>query len=116
MTRAKRSRKKAQPKSASSTERLIRSLLENRVTAARVRELFYWSKEPGLLHVFRAIASMPEETREALEMFVGLTAQPGSVAASFNARGVLQLSSTDFARTALIAQCAAEDESPRVLN
>ena len=92
-------------------------VLHNCSTAAASRcELYYWSKEPGLLDVIRGIAAMPEQTRGALETFIALASEPKSVTASLDARGVLQLSSADVARTAALARCAAEDELPRVLN
>ncbi len=79
-------------------------------------ELYYWSKEPGLLDIIRGIAAMPEQARAALESFVAMASEPKSVSATLDARGVLQLSSSDVARTVALAQCAAEDELPRVLN
>src|SRR5258708_241521 len=116
MNRAKQARKKLLPKPDSLTDTLIRSLVHNRVTAARALELFYWSKEPGLLEVIRGIAAMTEETRGVLEAFVGLTSEPKSAVASLDASGMLRLSSADVARSAALARCVAEDETPRVLN
>ena len=116
MSRARQSRRKLHSKTECSTENLIRSLLHNRATEAQVRELHYWSKEPGLLEIIRGIATMTDEARGALETFIALTSEPKSVAASLDASGVLRLSSADVARTAAIARCAAEDELPRVLN
>lgn len=116
MNRAKRSRKKPQSKTERSTESLIRSLLDNRITETRVRELFYWSQEPGLLEVIRGIVTMEEKARGALETFIALTSEPKSIVAMLDASGVLRLSSAEVARTAALAHGAAEDESPRVLN
>ena len=48
------------------------SQIVSRCDHARLVELYYWSQEPGLLEIIRAIAGMPESGREALESFFRL--------------------------------------------
>ena len=42
----------------------------------RLMELYYWTQEPGLLEIIRAIAAMPDSGREALESFFRLGGDP----------------------------------------
>ena len=46
---------------------------------ARLMELYYWTQEPALLEIIRAIAGMPESGREALESFFRLGGDPQTV-------------------------------------
>ena len=39
---------------------------------AEALELYYWSREPGLIEIIRGIATMPESTRAAIEAFIAL--------------------------------------------
>jgi hypothetical protein len=63
---------------------------------ARVMELYYWSREPGLLEVIRAIAAMPEDGREALESFFAVAGDPSTVAATWEQSGRLTLESNSL--------------------
>jgi len=60
---------------------------------ARLMELYYWSQEPGLLEITRAIAAMPEAGRDALESFFALGGDPQSVVATWEESGRLTLES-----------------------
>jgi len=100
-------------------ERLIRTLAACCSRPAELLELYYWCKEPGLIDVVRGIATMPEETRAALEAFIALAREAKSISADLDQRGVLTLSSAEAARTVALAQYAAEDDAddlPRLLN
>lgn len=82
-------------------------------------ELYYWSKEPGLVEIIRRIATMPEETRAAIEAFIVLARDTKSVSADLDRRGVLTLSSAEAARTIALAHDAAAqdaDDLPRLLH
>jgi hypothetical protein len=103
----------------SPTERVIRALAAGCGSPAEALELYYWSREPGLVEVMRGIAAMPEETRAAIEAFVALARETRSVTAELDRRGVLTLSSAEVAKTLALAQYAAENDSddlPRLLN
>jgi hypothetical protein len=100
-------------------ERLIRALVAGCGSPAEVLELYYWSKEPGLIEVIRGIAAMPEDTRAAIEAFVALARDANSVTAILDPRGALTLASAEAAKAAALVHYAAEqdgDEMPRVLN
>ena len=70
------------------TQRLIRTLVEGCGSPAEALELYYWSREPGLIEVIRGIATMPENTRAAIEAFVALARDTKSITAELDfARG-----------------------------
>lgn len=101
-----------------SAERLIR-MLAACTSPAEMLELYYWSKEPGLVEIIRRVATMPEETRAAIEAFIMLARDTTSVSADLDQRGVLRLSSGEAARTIALVQHAAADDiddTPRLLN
>jgi hypothetical protein len=101
------------------SERLIRTLVAECGSPAEVLELYYWSREPGMIEVMRGIVAMPEEARTALEAFIALARDPKSIEANWNPRGTLTLASPETSRTIALAQYAAEndgEEPARVLN
>ena len=63
---------------------------------ARLMELYYWTQEPGLLEITRAIAGMPQAGREALESFFRLGGDPQTVVASWETDGKLSLESDNL--------------------
>jgi hypothetical protein len=63
---------------------------------ARLMELYYWSQEPGLLEITRAVAAMPEAGREALESFFALGGDPQSIVATWEESGRLSLESNNL--------------------
>jgi hypothetical protein len=103
---------------AAATERLIRTLVAGCSSPAEALELYYWSREPGLIEVVRGIVTMPEDTRAAIEAFIALARDAKSIKAVLDARGVLTLASVEAARTVALAQYAAEEDedAPRLLN
>ena len=112
-------RKRTGPKSTRTTEHLVRALVAGCGSPAQVLELYYWSKEPGLIDVIRGIVAMPEETRAALEAFMAISREAKSVVATLDRFGVLSLTSANALKTVALAQHAAEDDvddQPRLLN
>lgn len=71
---------------------------------ARVVELYYWSQEPGLLEIIRAISAMPEAGREALESFFALVGDAQSVVATWESTGRLSLESRALGETLAVAK------------
>jgi hypothetical protein len=63
---------------------------------ARLMEIYYWSREPGLLEIIRAIAAMPEPGRQALESFFALGGDPETVVATWEESGRLTLQSNNL--------------------
>ena len=98
--------------------RLLRTLAACGGDPADMLELYYWSKEPGFTQLIRAIATMPEHTRAALETFITLARDSKSVTADLDPRGVLTFCSTEAARSVALCVHAAEetDERPHLLN
>lgn len=119
MKRARQSQRTATRRRDASAGRLIRTLAAACDSPAEALEVLYWSREPGLVDIIRGIAAMPEDTRAAIEAFVGLARNAKTVSGSLDRRGVLTLASSEATQTIALAQCAAEndaDDVPRLLN
>ncbi len=118
MNRTRR-RTATRPQRKGAHELLVRALLAGCDKPREALEIYYWSKEPGLLEIMRAIATMPEQARAAIEAFAVLAQDQTTVKAGLDSRGVLTLASAQAARTVALAQYAAEndlDGPPRLLN
>jgi hypothetical protein len=114
-----RRRTAARPKSRAARELLIRTLVAGCDKPAEALEIYYWSKEPGLIEIIRAIATMPEEARAAIEAFAALAHDQTTVTARLDPRGILTLASAQATKTIALAQHVAEndaDDLPRLLN
>lgn len=119
MDHTRRKRPAAGSKSKAAHELLIRTLVAGCGKPAAALEVYYWSKEPGLIEIVRAIAMMPEDARAAIEAFVALAHDPKTVTAGLDPRGVLTLASVQAAKTVALAQYAAAndiDDAPHLLN
>ena len=115
--RAERSDKKTKgrrPRPA----RLLRAVAACEGHPADMLELYYWSKEPGFTRLIRAIATMPEHTRAALETFIVLARDAKSITAALDPRGVLTLCSAEASRSAALALHAVNEveDRPQLLN
>jgi hypothetical protein len=96
-----------------SSARLVDSILAER-GAARLIELYYWSREPGVLEMIRAIATMSDEARAALEVFLAMSNDPGAIAAHWGGSGQLTLTSPQADQAvAVIRFCAEHDENDK---
>src|ERR1041384_466631 len=100
--------------------RLLRTLAACDGSPSDLLELYYWSKEPGFAQLVRAIATMPEHARAALETFVALARDCRSVSAALDSRGVLTFCSAEAARSAALAALAVPavneaDDRPQLL-
>jgi hypothetical protein len=78
---------------------------------AGVLELYYWSREPGMIDIVRGIAAMPEQTRAAFEAFIALAGDPGSIEGELDRQGALKLTSRQMLETIALAAYVAENES-----
>ena len=119
MNKTRNLRKRTGAKGTRTTEHLVRALVAGCDSPAQVLELYYWSKEPGLIDVIRGIVAMPEETRATLEAFMAISRETKSVVATLDRCGVLSLTSANAMKTVALAQHAAEDDvddQPRLLN
>ena len=100
-------------------ELLIRALVAGCDKPAEALEVYYWSKEPGLIEIVRAIATMPEEAQGRDRGFRRLGPRSETVSGHLDPRGVLTLASVQAAKTVALAQYAAAndiDDAPRLLN
>ena len=119
MNRSGRRPNKLKSRRGRARARLVRTLAACGGNPADMLELYYWSKEPGFTELIRAIATMPERTRAALETFIMLARDAKSVSANLDPRGVLTFCSAEAEKSLALAQRAAADEAdgmPRLLN
>ena len=83
----------------------------------RIVELYYWSREPGMLDVIRMIMTMPEAARASLETFCAMVYEPQEIAADLDLEGRLTMSSQHAGHAAaIIERCDEDPEKPLRLN
>lgn len=109
---------RVKPRIKARSRRLIRTLVAGCGSTAAVLELYYWSREPGMIEMMRGVIAMPEQTRAALEAFIALARDPKSIEANLNPAGALTLSSPETSKTLALAQYIAEngEDASRMLN
>src|ERR1700691_380130 len=78
---------------------VVRALIVQTGTPARVLECYYWTEEPGILECLRALVGMPPQARAALQAFLAAAQNPKLVFASVDGAGALRLSSPEAAKT-----------------
>ena len=76
----------------------------------RFFEMYYWSREPGMLEVMRAIMGMSESSRAALEAFLTMSQEPALIAANWDRKGSLTLTSPQVGHTVAMIRYCAENE------
>jgi hypothetical protein len=76
----------------------------------RFFEMYYWSREPGMLDVMRAIMGMSEASRAALETFLTMSQEPALIAANWDRKDSLTLTSPQIGQTVAIIHFCAENE------
>jgi hypothetical protein len=114
MKRARKMRRSGKSTRKAANERLIRTLVAGCGSPAQALELYYWSREPGLVEIIRGVAMMSEQTRAAIEAFIALARDTKSVMAVLDRSGVLRLASAEAARTVALAQGAAAGDGADV--
>ena len=85
---------------------VIQSLAKSGTDPSRLLELYYWTREPGIIELIRAFLSLPEPAQRSLGNFL-LNAKPQSIEAAFDSQGrlVLSQSATEpYARPAKLRQ------------
>jgi hypothetical protein len=116
---SRRARARIKSRTEARSERLIRTLVAGCGGTAAALELYYFSREPGMIEMMRGIVAMPEETRAALEAFIALARDPKSIAANWTLHGALTLASTETSKTIALARYVVEndgDDPARVLS
>jgi hypothetical protein len=76
---------------------VVRSLVTDYAEPARILELYYWSQEPGLPELIRALMALPPAQRAALQSFFAMISDPNFVSATIDPAGGLTLFSPDVA-------------------
>ncbi|RDV04399.1 hypothetical protein [Undibacter mobilis] len=69
---------------------LINTLIRDGADTSRLLELYYWTREPGIVEMIRAYLDMPERAQRNLSTFL-LNGKPQSVSSSFDQQGRLVL-------------------------
>lgn len=69
---------------------LIKTLVNGGVDTSRLLELYYWTREPGIVELIRAYLDLPERTQRSLSTFL-LNGRPRFIAGSFDQQGRLVL-------------------------
>lgn len=69
---------------------LIETLVNGGADTSRLLELYYWTREPGIVELIRAYLDLPERTQRTLSTFL-LNGRPQSIACSFDQQGRLML-------------------------
>jgi len=98
------------------SRKTIQAVLAECRDSAHLFELYYFSREPAMLEIMRAVAAMPEEARASLEAFFTMSHEPGAIAAQWDTAGRLTLSSPQVGHTmALMRFCADNEEAEKPL-
>lgn len=108
-------RRPRKPRSKSPTvDAVLQKILQQLGSPARVIEMYYWSRERDLLEITRAVAAMPQETREMLAAFLALSRDHETISAEFDPSGRLSLTSADVARSLDVAEAVASTVVPEI--
>lgn len=97
-------------------EALIYDLIRQLESPERVIELYYWSREPHLLEIVRALVMMRPHIRAMLGAFFSIANDPQIVGASIDAMGRLILESPNVAPSLDAITRAAEGVAPDELS
>jgi hypothetical protein len=75
----------------SHTWQVIKNLVSNESDASRLLEMYYWTREPGIVELIRAYLDMPDRTQRELADFL-LRNRPQSIESAIDQQGRLLLS------------------------
>ena len=95
--------------------KVVKSILAECQDAARLLELYYFSREPDVLEIIRAIAAMPPDVRASLEAFLAMSHEPAAIAAKWDGSGRLTLTSPEVGQAAAIIRYCAEHDDDKPL-
>jgi hypothetical protein len=101
------------------SRKILESILADCPDCSWLLEYRYWTREPGMLDIIRAIAALPEEARSALEAFFAMSHESGAIAARWDPAGHLTLASPQIDQAmAIFRYCAEHDdaETPPIPN
>lgn len=78
----------------SHTWQVIKSLVSSEHDASRLLEMYYWTREPGIVELIRAYLDLPERAQRHLSDYL-LKNRPQSIVTAIDQQGRLLLSATD---------------------
>lgn len=70
---------------------VIKTIINGGTDTSRLLELYYWTREPGIIELIRAYLDLPERTQRTLSTYL-LNGRPKAVVGSFDPQGRLILS------------------------
>ncbi|HEY5380324.1 MAG TPA: hypothetical protein VIJ78_12415 [Pseudolabrys sp.] len=70
---------------------VLNTLVSSGTDPSRLLELYYWTREPGIIELIRAYLDLPEATQRSLGDFL-LNTKPRMIEAAFDTQGRLVLS------------------------
>lgn len=76
------------------TWEVIKSLVTGEADASRLLEMYYWTREPGIVELIRAYLNLPDRTQRHLRDFL-LKNKPQSIVSAIDQQGRLLLSGAD---------------------
>lgn len=76
------------------TWEVIKTLVNGESDPSRLLELYYWTREPGVVELIRAYLDLPQAAQRHLGDYL-LNTRPQSVVSSVDAQGRLILSKSD---------------------
>ena len=86
---------------------IVRALVMEYAEPAHVLELYYWSREPGLLDIIRAVMALPKQSRACVRAFLAMAPDPKLVRTKADDFGRLTLFSSQVAETLASAREAS---------
>lgn len=81
---------------------LIKTLASGGTDTSRLLELYYWTREPGIVELIRAYLDMPERSQRSLSTFL-LNGRPGLISSAFDQQGRLVLGRVPVEQGAVLA-------------
>ncbi len=93
----------------SEVREVIKTIINGGTDTSRLLELYYWTREPGIIELIRAYLDLPERTQRTLSTYL-LNGRPKAIVGSFDPQGRLILarsSGTEISRPAAKPATAA---------
>ena len=78
----------------SHTWQVIKSLVSAEADASRLLEMYYWTREPGIVEMIRAYLDLPERAQRHINDFL-VRNKPQAIATAIDQQGRLILSGGD---------------------
>ncbi|MFA6266767.1 MAG: hypothetical protein WC670_13770 [Pseudolabrys sp.] len=69
---------------------VLKTLVDGGADTSRLLELYYWTREPGIVELIRAYLDLPERTQRSLSTYL-LNSRPKTIVSTFDTQGRLVL-------------------------